>query len=135
MKGSRWWLWSSGFIALMMVALGVGNLIEDDGGPLYGQILFAAVLIGGAIAIGVGIRMRAGQPQRGSRLVAIGVLPGASGIAFFWFPPAVAVGALALASSIAAFRDADGLRSPARTSLLAVLATTVAVTIFAVGVS
>ena len=96
----------------MMVALGVGNLIEDDGGPLYGQILFAAVLIGGAIAIAVGIRLRANRPRQGSRLVAAGVLPGASGIALFWFPPAVAVGVLAVASSIAAWRDADGLRSP-----------------------
>lgn len=135
MNVSRWWLWSSGFIALMMLALGVGNLVEDDGGPLYGQILFAAVLVGGAIAIGVGIRMRADRPRFGSRLVAIGVLPGASGIAFFWFPPAVAVGALALASSIAAYRDADGIRSSARTSFLVVLAATVGMTILTMGVS
>ena len=105
MGTSRWWLWSAGLIAVMMIALGVGNLIEDDGGPLYGRILFAAVLVGGAILVAIGIRMRITRPALGSRLVGLGVLPGASGIALFWFPPALVAGVLALASSIAALSD------------------------------
>jgi len=110
---SRWWLWTAGLIGALMVMLGVGNLIEDDGGPLYGRVLFAAVLIAGAALIVAGIRMRTDRPELGSRLVAVGVLPGASGIALFWFPPAVAVGVLALATSVAAFRSAVGVAASA----------------------
>ena len=111
MNVSKWWIWSAGVIGVLMIALGVGNLIEDDGGPLWGQIVFAAVLITGAALITVGIWTRRTQPELGSRLVAIGVLPGVSGVALFWFPPAVAVGLLALASSIAAFADSRGAKS------------------------
>ena len=105
MNLSKWWIWSAGVIGLLMVAFGVGNLIEDDGGPLYGQIMIAVVLLAGAVLIARGIWARRSRPQLGSRLVAIGVLPGVSGVALFWFPPAVAVGLLALASTIAAFAD------------------------------
>ena len=108
MNVSKWWTWSAGVIGLIMIAVGVGNLVEDDGGPLWGQIVFAAVLIVGAVLIASGIWARRSQPQLGSRLVAFGVLPGVSGVAFFWFPPAVAVGLLALGSSVAAFADSRG---------------------------
>jgi hypothetical protein len=93
-----------------MVALGVGNLIEDDGGPLYGRIVFAVVLVGGAALIASGIWTRRTRRELGSKLVAVGVLPAASGVAFLWFPPAVAVGLLALVSSVAGFRDSAGQR-------------------------
>lgn len=108
MNVSKWWIWSAGVIGLLMIALGVGNLIEDDGGPLWGQIIFAAVLFAGAVLIAAGIWTRQSRPGLGSRLVAIGVLPGVSGVALFWFPPAVAVGLLALASSVAAYADSRG---------------------------
>lgn len=111
MNASKWWIWSAAVIAVLMVTLGVGNLIEDDGGPLWGQIIFAAVLVAGAVLVASGIWVRKNRPQLGSRLVAIGVLPGVSGVALFWFPPAVAVGLLALASSIAAFADSRGAKT------------------------
>ena len=132
---SRWWLWSAGLVGVMMVVLGVGNLIEDDGGPLYGRILFAAALIAAAALIGAGIRLRPGRPQLGSRLVGIGTLPGATAIAFFWSPPAVALGVLALATSITAFRNADGLPTAGRTSLLVTLAAALGAAVLAVGVA
>ncbi|HSG81084.1 MAG TPA: hypothetical protein VLC48_02445 [Gemmatimonadota bacterium] len=108
MNVSKWWIWSAGVTGLLMIALGMGNLIEDDGGPLWGQIIFAAVLFAGAVLIASGIWARRSRPELGSRLVAIGVLPGVSGVALFWFPPAVAVGMLALVSSVAAFADSRG---------------------------
>ncbi len=120
MNSSKWWIWSAAVIAVLMLALGVGNLIEDDGGPLWGQIIFAAVLFAGALLIARGIRVRRSSPQLGSRLIAIGVLPGLSGLAFFWFPPAVAVGLLALASSIAAFADSRGAKAVSTRKALAV---------------
>ena len=111
MNRSNWWIWSAGLVAILMVALAVGNLVDDDGGPLYGQLLFAAVLIGGAVSVAVGIKMRADETVRSSWFIGFGVLPGCLGIALFWFPPAVAAGLLAMASAIAAFRDAA---APAR---------------------
>ena len=105
MDTSRWWLWSAGFVATMMTVLGVGNLLEDDGGPLYGRIVFAAVMIGGAVLVVTGMRVRSTRRGSGSRLIAVGVSPGALGIAFFWFPPAVAVGILAVATTWKAFHE------------------------------
>jgi hypothetical protein len=120
MNVSKWWIWSAAIVAVLMVALGAGNLIEDDGGPLWGQIIFAAVLFSGAVLVASGIWARRTRRELGSRLVAIGVLPGVSGIALFWFPPAVAVGLLALASSIAAFADSRGAKTASTRKAVAV---------------
>lgn len=109
MRNIQWWLWSAAVIAVLMVMLGVGNLIDDDGGPLYGQIVFLAVLGGGAALIAAGVVLRSTNPRRSGRLIALGVLPGSVGIAFFWFPPAVLVGILALVTSWAAFQSGSQL--------------------------
>ena len=112
MNGSRWWHWSAGLIAVLMVVLGAGNLIEDDGGPLYGRIIFAAVLVGGASLVATGILNKRSRPELSNKLVALGVLPGAAGIAFLWFPPAVAVGILAIMTSVAAYRERTSVWLP-----------------------
>ena len=105
---TRWWTISAAVIGALMLMLGIGNLVDpDDTGPLYGQLLLLAVMATGAALIGYGlVLVRRNQP-RGSKLVALGVLPGTVGIAFFWFPPAVAVGMLALVTSWAAFHSAE----------------------------
>lgn len=120
MNVPKWWILSAGVIALLMIVLAVGNLIEGDGGPLWGQIVFAVVLCAGAALVASGIWARQSRPRLGSRLVAIGVLPGVSGVAFFWFPPAVAVGLLALASSIAALGDSRGAETVSTRKAIAV---------------
>lgn len=129
MKSGRWWIWTAAVIAALMAALGVGNLIEDDGGPLYGRLIFAAVLIGAAVLVAAGIRKRSTDVVLGNRMIGLGVLPGSVGIAFFWFPPAAGVGILALVTSVAAFVDAKGAPSSVRTagygSVLLVLVLTV----------
>ena len=91
-----------------MLMLDIGNLVDpDDAGPLYGQLILLAVMATGAALIVYGlVLVRRNQP-RGSKLVAFGVLPGSVGIAFFWFPPAVAVGILALITSWVAFQSAQ----------------------------
>lgn len=135
MKNSRWWIWSAAVIAVLMVALGVGNLMEDDGGPLYGQLIFAAVLIGAAALVAVGISKRSSDAAHGNRLIGLGVLPGATGLAFFWFPPAVAVGVLALVTSVAAFRDVKGVPSAVRTTGYGAVLLVLVLTVISVGVS
>jgi len=132
---TKWWLWSAGLVAALMVMFGVGNIVEDDGGPMLGRIIFAAVLIGGASLVVAGMRTRPRRPGMGSRLVAAGVVPGAAGIALFWFPPAVAVGVLAVVTSVAAYRDSQQVSTSAKASALAVLGATLLMILAAAGLS
>lgn len=98
----RWWMASASVIGVLMLMLGLGNLIDDDGGPLYGQLVLLAFMATGAGLIVAGLaKLRRGD-ERGARFVSIGVLPGAVGIAFFWFPPAVVAGVLAIVTATAA---------------------------------
>lgn len=135
MKDTPWWVWTAGATAIWMTALAIGNLIEDDGGPFYGQVLFATVLIGGAIAVAVGVRMRSSRPEKGATLVGFGVIPAVSGIALFWFPPAVAAGVLALATSVAAFRSARHMPVAGRGVLIGSLIGTAVLTAASLGLS
>ncbi|MDJ0923269.1 MAG: hypothetical protein QNJ77_01800 [Acidimicrobiia bacterium] len=109
---TQWWHGSAAVIGALMLMLGIGNLVDpDDTGPLYGQLILLAVVATGAALIVYGlVLLRRNQPG-GSKLVALGVLPGSVGIAFFWFPPAVAVGILALVTSWVAFRSVEELES------------------------
>ena len=102
----NWWVVLAGIMAVMQAFAGLGNLMEDDGGPLYGRVAFLAVLVAGAILILAGIVVRQRNRRRGSSMIGIGVLPSASGILFFWFPPAVIYGITAIVVAVFAFRDA-----------------------------
>jgi len=135
MKETPWWVWTAGATAIWMTALALGNLIEDDGGPFYGQLLFAAVLIGGAIAVAGGVRMRSSRPEKGAGLVGFGVIPAVSGMALFWFPPAVAAGVLALATSVAAFRNSRGLPVAGRRVFIGSVIGTAVLTAVSLGLS
>ena len=111
---SRWWMISAAVIGALMLMLGIGNLIDpEDTGPLYGQLILLAVMAAGATLIAYGLALVLRKQVRGSRLVALGVLPGSIGIGFFWFPPAVAVGIFALITSWAAFKSAESLKDQA----------------------
>ena len=108
----RWWLASAMVIGVLMLMLGVGNLLNpDDTGPLFGQLVLLGVMATGAGLIGFGLLERRRDPARGSKIVAIGVLPGIVGLAFFWFPPAVLVGILAIMTSWTAYRTGTELES------------------------
>ena len=107
---TRWWIVSAAVIGAMMLILGVGTLVDpDDTGPLHGRLILLAVMATGATLVGYGLVLVRREQVRGSKLVALGVLPGSVGIALFWFPPAVAVGVLALITSWAAFQSARKL--------------------------
>jgi hypothetical protein len=136
MKVSRWWIATAVLISALMVVLGVGNLTEDDGGPLHGRIIFAAVLILGAVLVVAGLILRRRRPALGAKLVAVGVLPGASGLAFFWFPPAAVVGALAIATAVAAANEStERPTKGAITAFSVVAVASVAVVVVGAGLS
>ena len=114
---THWWHVSAAVIGALMLMLGIGDLASPDNtGPLYGQLILLAVMATGAGLIAYGLVLYRRNQPRGSKLVALGVLPGSVGIACFWFPPAVAVGILALITSWAAFRSAGDLERQTATS-------------------
>lgn len=113
----RWWMITAGIIGVLMVMLGVGNLLDpEDTGPLYGKLGLLAVMATGAGLITYGLVLMRRDESRGAKFVALGVLPGAVGIAFFWFPPAVLVGILAIVTSWMAFNSAEKLERDLATS-------------------
>lgn len=103
---SVWWLVGAGVMAAMQLVFGFGNLAEDDGGPLFGQLMLIAVTLTGAALVVTGLVSRRRNRRLGSFLIGIGVLPSALAITLFWFPPAVLYGILAIAIVWMAFRDA-----------------------------
>lgn len=107
MLKQKWWLFAAGFIGLAMAVLGIGNLLGDDGGPLYGKIVAVAVagIFAGLIFGGLAVRDR--NEVRGSIMIGVGVLPATLLIGLFWFPPVAAVGLLAIFVAWRAFVDAD----------------------------
>lgn len=106
----RWWMITAAIIGVLMLLLGIGNLLDpDDNGPLYGQLVLLAVMATGAGLITYGLVLMRRTETRGAKFVSLGVLPGSVGIAFFWFPPAVIVGVLAIVTSWMAFVSADRL--------------------------
>ena len=114
---TRWWHVSAVVIGVLMLMLGIGNLVDpDDTGPLYGQLILLAVMATGALLVGYGLVLVRRNQARGSKLVALGVLPGSIGLAFFWFLPAVAVGILALITSWVAFQSTEQLEQQVASS-------------------
>lgn len=106
----RWWRFAAGFLALGFAFLGLGNLLEDDGGPLYGRILAAAVAVAAAALIVAGIVIRRRRRRLGSTMIGIGTLPASALILFFWFPPVALAGLLAIVVTVRAFNDATQSR-------------------------
>lgn len=102
---ANWWIVAAILIAPLEIAFGIGNLIEDDGGPLYGKVLAAVIFVAAGLLTLAGAAVRAHHPVAGNRMVAVGVLPMGAALSIVWFPPAMAVGVLAIGVSVVAFRD------------------------------
>jgi len=118
-KGKKaWWVVVAGLMAAAQTLLGFGNLVEDDGGPLYGQLVLLAITTAGAVLITVGIVARSRNQTRGSTLIGVGVLPSGLGIVFFWFPPVFLYGVLAIVVVVLAFRDSSRDRAPGQDSVV-----------------
>ena len=110
----NWWIGVAAAMAAMQTTFGFGNLVEDDGGAMPGRLIAFAIMVVGAALIVVGIAARQLGRTHGGALVGVGVLPSALGIAFLWFPPAVAYGILAILVAAIAFRDAYVTQAAAR---------------------
>lgn len=108
MSGLRqlWWFVPAGLVGLALVAFGIGNLVEDDGGPLYGQVIAAVLFAGAGLVIFVGMALRARGNRTGSRMILGGAIPGLASFALFWFPPAWLVGFMSVAVVVGASQDA-----------------------------
>ena len=103
---ARWWLVAAGLIAIALATFGIGTLLEDDGGPLYGRIVAASVAVALALLIIAGLIVRTRNQARGSNMIAIGVLPGTVLTVLFWFPPVALTGLLSIVVAWHAFQDA-----------------------------
>ena len=101
----RWWRMGAGIIAIAVAFFGMGNLFEEDGGPLSGKIIAAsvAVVLAGVLIAGLVIRTK--NTARGSYMIAIGALPGTILTLVVWFPPVALVGLLSIFVAWNAFRD------------------------------
>jgi hypothetical protein len=101
----NWWIALAVVIAPLEIAFGIGNLVEDDGGPLYGRVVAAVIFVAAGLLTLTGVALRARYPVAGSRMIAAGMLPMGAAVSIVWFPPAMVVGVLAIAIAVIAFRD------------------------------
>ena len=101
----NWWIALAVVLAPLEIAFGIGNLVEDDGGPFYGRVLAAVIFVAAGLLTLAGAALRARYAVAGSRMIAVGVLPMGAAVMIVWFPPAMAVGVLAIVISVIAFRD------------------------------
>ena len=108
MKSFRtdWWRILALPLSLFVAFAGIGNLIEDTEGALFGRVAYAVVAIVGLGLVVAGLLIRRKNRMVGSSLIAVGVMPGFPLVIMFWFPPVALAGGLAVAISISAFIDA-----------------------------
>lgn len=102
-----WWLVAALLIAPIFALLGIGDLMEEASGPLYGRIFAATVGVTAAVVIVTGLIVRRRNKVLGSAMIGVGVLPGTFLIMMFWFPPVALFGLLCAAVAITALIDAD----------------------------
>ena len=103
---SDWWRKLALPLSLFVVFAGIGNMIEDTEGALFGRIAYAVVAVAGFVLVVGGLLIRKRNRMVGSSMIAVGVMPGFPLAIMFWFPPVALVGGLAIAISFLAFIDA-----------------------------
>lgn len=108
MKSFRtdWWRILALPLSLFTVFVGIGNLIEDTEGALFGRIAYAVVAVIGLGLVITGLVVRKKNRMVGSTMIAFGVMPAFPMTIVFWFPPVALVGVLSIVISIMAFIDA-----------------------------
>ncbi|MGB7861576.1 MAG: hypothetical protein WBM90_13855 [Acidimicrobiia bacterium] len=108
MKSFRtdWWRLLAPPLSLFTVFAGVGNLIEDTGGALFGRVAYAAGTVIGLCLVVGGLIVRRKNRNVGSTMIAFGVMPAFPMTIFFWFPPVAFLGVLSIVISVMAFIDA-----------------------------
>lgn len=108
MKSFRtdWWRILAPPLSLFLVFAGIGNMIEDTEGALFGRIAYAVVTVVGLGLVIAGLITRKRNRRIGSTMIAVGVMPGFPLTIMFWFPPVALIGVLSIVISIMAFIDA-----------------------------
>jgi hypothetical protein len=101
-----WWRILALPLSLFVVFVGIGNMIEDTQGALYGRIGYAAATVVGLGLVIAGLIVRKRNRMVGSTMIAVGVMPAFPMTILFWFPPVALVGVLSIVISIMAFLDA-----------------------------
>ena len=107
-----WWRIVAVPLSLVLVYAGVGNLITDTEGALFGRVAYVVVSVLGLGLVIAGLLIRKKNRMVGSTMIAVGVMPGLPLIIMFWFPPALAIGILSAAVSLTAFIDAPKAQEP-----------------------
>lgn len=107
------WLIAAVVVSVVTVVGGIGNLIENDPGPLYGKIVYLVAAVLGAVLVVAGVAIRRQRRRSSSLLIAVGVTPGFPLAAFFWFPPVALLGVLAIGVFLTAVNDYSQLEPTA----------------------
>lgn len=114
-----WWIVAAAVVGAGEVVLSIGNLVsyaQDTQRSLSSALMSATGGMVLATLVLGGIALRRRNRALGSVGVAAGVIPGSFGIAFFWFPPAVAGGILCIAITTCAVADALNGRAALRSA-------------------
>ncbi len=108
MKSLRtdWWRMAALPVSVLICVGGVGNMIADTEGALFGRIAYAAASVIGVGFVMWGLRSRGRNRKLGSTLIAAGLMPGLMLLLMVWFIPALLLGFVSAAISLAAFLDA-----------------------------
>ena len=101
-----WWRILALPVALFTVFAGIGNMIEDTEGALFGRITYAAATVVGLGLVIGGLVIRRKNRKVGSTLVALGVMPTFPMTIMFWYPPVALVGVLSIVIFTMALIDA-----------------------------
>jgi hypothetical protein len=107
-----WWLLGAALIAAVFAVVSLIDFVETDGTPFYERITEVAPLVVAAAVVFAGLAARTRSRRLGSTLIAIGTLPGAVAIIFFWHPGFVSFGLLSIAVITTAFTDAGRSEQP-----------------------
>lgn len=108
-KKWQWWMGVALVIGSAYLAFAAGNLSSswwDEEASLASAVISATGgLAMAALAVG-GVLLRRRGNRLGSIGVAISALPASGALMFWWFPPAILAGALAIAVVVFALADA-----------------------------
>ena len=105
-----WWRAAAVAVAAVLAYAGVSALFDPATGPWYKYTFGRLALLSAPAAILTGLWLRARHRQRGSVLVAVGLLPGAFAILLFWWPPFLVFGLFSIAAIVGAINDAENAR-------------------------
>lgn len=101
----NWWVVTAPLLAALVVFLGFGNMVTDDGGAFWGRAVAFGLTVALGAAVAGGLILRRRNKGIGSLIVGLAIAPGSVLTMIFWFPPVAMAGVLCAATSIRALVD------------------------------